>query len=521
MPLTHVVADQRAALDLLSAASTHRINEAVTRIDTHGAVIFLAGPVAYKVKRAVRFTFMDFSTVEKRRAACEAEVAINTIDAPDLYLGTVAITQSPTGLELGGQGKAVEWAVRMRRFDSDLTVDHIADAGALTSLLVTKLTRTVLASHARATRREGGPATASLARYIVENRDAFLRSPELFQPESVSLLTRRAEAAFAEVQALLLSRGEAGFVRRCHGDLHLRNLVLLKGEPTLFDAIEFDEAIATGDVLYDLAFLLMDLCQRNLRHEANQILNRYLAESDEANLEGLAALPLFLALRAGIRAKVDAAGLAHHDGEERERSAAEAGHLFSTAERFLAPAEVRLVAIGGLSGTGKSVVSADVAPHLGRAPGAVHLRSDVERKAMFGVADTERLPATAYHPEITSKVYARLLRKARLVASAGYCVIIDAVHAREEERRRIEEMALSLKIAFFGFWLEAPTTVLRSRVEGRRGDASDADASIVELQTRYDVGEISWRRLDASGVRQDLCRAIQSSLTTSDAVSRK
>ena len=390
MTLTHVVADQSEVFTFLSDPRAYGLTEPVIQIDTHGAVVFLAGPDAYKVKRAVRFPFMDYSTLEKRRAACEAEVAVNQPSAPDLYLGTVPITRAPGGLALGGEGEAVEWAVHMKRFDLNDTLDRVAATRRLSGPLVAKLTRAVLASHARAPRRDGGPATASLERYIRENHDAFLEIPELFPPDRSAQLSARARKVFAETCTLLLSRGKAGFVRRCHGDLHLRNLVLIAGEPTLFDAIEFDDAIATGDVLYDLAFLLMDLWQRELRDAANLVLNRYLWESDEANLGGLTALPLFMAVRAGIRAKVIAAGLPHVDVDMREHIAAEAARYFECAERFLEPASVHVIAVGGLSGTGKSAIAAALAPHLGLTPGAVHLRSDVERKSLFGVAETHR-----------------------------------------------------------------------------------------------------------------------------------
>lgn len=503
----HVVADQSEVFAFLCDPRAHGLTEPVTRIDTHGAVVALAGPYAYKVKRAVRFPFMDYSTLEKRRAGCEAEIAINRVNAPDLYLGKVAITRGPEGLALGGQGEAIEWAVQMRRFDAAATLDRVAAEGRLFPSLLAKVTRAVLASHARAPRREGAPAVESLARYVRENEAAFRDWPRLFPADRVVQLTDRLRHELEHTRMLLLDRGEAGFVRRCHGDLHLRNLVLLDGEPTLFDAIEFDDAVATGDVLYDLAFLLMDLWERDHRESASLVLNRYLWESDEANFSGLAALPLFLALRAGIRAKVVAAGLAHLQAPERRRAAAEAVRYFDCAEQFLDPTQARVVAVGGLSGTGKSTLAAKLAPHLGRPPGAVHLRSDVERKGLFGVGETDRLPPEAYRPEVAPAVYARLVHKARLAVRSGFSVVVDAVHAREEERHLIEDLAKELGVRFAGLWLEAPLLVLANRVERRRADASDADVGVVQLQRQYDPGTLRWRRVDASGDQEELCRA--------------
>jgi predicted kinase len=315
------------------------------------------------------------------------------------------------------------------------------------------------------------------------------------------------------VRGLLAARGEAGFVRRCHGDLHLRNIVLLpgsrpgSGEPVLFDAVEFDDAIATGDVLYDLAFLLMDLEERGLRASGNMLLNRYLWGSDEAQLCGLAALPIFLSIRSAIRAKVVAAAIEHQHGAERDRAEGEARRYFRFAGTFLMPSACRLLAIGGLSGTGKSTLAAELASDLGRAPGALLLRSDIERKRMFGVADTERLPSAAYSPATTEDIYARLRRKASLALSAGHSVIVDAVHGEPDEREAIEALARALRIDFAGLWLEAPLPVRLDRVGTRRPGASDADADLAKAQAAHDVGPLAWPRLDVSGHIADTLEA--------------
>jgi uncharacterized protein len=497
-PASHVIADQSEVFAFLAAPRTHGSSEPVTQIDTHGAAVFLAGSSAYKIKRAVRFPFMDFSTLEKRRAACEAEVAVNRPNAPDLYLGVVPIVRSAGGLKLGGAGEVVEWAVHMRRFDENRLLDRVAAAGGLSRRLIGKLASAILASHRKAPRRDGAAATASLERYIEQNQAAFAESPELFPAARVNAVTAAAKQNLAAMKDLLMRRAEEGHVRRCHGDLHLRNLVLLDCEPTLFDAVEFDDAIATGDVLYDLAFLLMDLWERDLRWAANLLLNRYLWESGDGHLPGLAALPLFLSIRAAIRAKVVAAARAHQQASGREQTAVEARRYFAFAERFLEPASAMLVAVGGLSGTGKSTLAAELASLMAPPPGAVHLRSDIERKTAFGVGETEPLPETAYRREVTDEIYARLRRKAALALRAGYGVLVDAVHAGEAERTAIEAVAREIGAPFTGLWLEAPLATLRSRVEQRTGDASDANAAIVERQWTYDLGRVRWARLDAS-----------------------
>jgi predicted kinase len=280
----------------------------------------------------------------------------------------------------------------------------------------------------------------------------------------------------------------------------LRNIVLINAEPVLFDAVEFDDAIATGDVLYDLAFLLMDLEERGWRGASNLLMNRYLwASREEAQLSGLAALPIFLSIRSAIRAKVVAAGIPHLALSAQARAKEEARRYFWFAQEFLKPAPAQLVAIGGLSGTGKSTLAAQLAPSVGRPPGALLLRSDIERKHRFDVAETEKLPPNGYTQAVTEEIYARLQRKAELALRAGHSVIVDAVHARPAERQAIEQVAKDMGVAFAGLWLELPLRLRLGRVTGRRNDASDADQKVVVAQSTYDVGEVTWQRVDMSG----------------------
>ncbi|MFG1374442.1 AAA family ATPase [Xanthobacter oligotrophicus] len=514
----HVVGDQSAVFALLEDPATHGITDKVVRIDTHGAAVFLAGPFAYKVKRAVFFPFMDFSTPQKRRAACEAEVAISGAGAPGLYLGVVPIVRTPHGLALGGAGEVVEHAVKMRRFDIGLTLDKVAERGELSPDLAKALAAAVVTAHAAAPVRRGFDTASRLAAYLADNTKEFSARPELFPPQEVARLARLAEDALAGITPLLKARSEAGFVRRCHGDMHLRNIVLLDGRPVLFDAIEFNDDIATCDVLYDLAFLIMDLWQRELRDEANAILNRHLWASGDDEIDGLEALPTFLSLRAGIRAKVEAAGLAHLAGDRKVEGETRVRAAFAQALAFLdssrtetsappllngatmpevRPGRPSLWAVGGLSGSGKSTWAARMAPALGRAPGAVILRSDIERKRLAGTAETQKLPPEAYTPEATRQVYARLRTLAARVLATGQSVVVDAVHARPDEREAIAEVARAAGVPFAAFWLDVPAEELVRRVEARTGDASDADASVVRHQLGYDLGDISWSRAQA------------------------
>ncbi|MBV8439556.1 MAG: AAA family ATPase [Hyphomicrobiales bacterium] len=487
----------------LADPRTHGLDETVGRIDTAGAVVFLAGPGVYKVKRAVRFPFMDLSTLEKRHRACEAEIAVNREIAPGIYLDALPIVRKGKTLAIGGAGEAIEWVTHMRRFDENATLDRIADRDGVPGAIIDKLALAIRRSHAQAPLRDAAAAAHAIETYIEQNDAAFAERPDLFPASKARRLTQDSRLVFAIARPVMLARGAAGFTRRCHGDLHLRNIVLIGGEPTLFDAVEFSDEVASGDVLYDLAFLLMDLEERGLRGAANRILNRYLAPEPPEALGGLAALPLFLSLRAAIRAKVEAAGADRLDGEPRDKALALARRYFDSAAGFLRYVPPRLVAVGGLSGAGKSALAAALAPRLGRAPGALWLRSDVERKAMFGVDETTHLPDSAYEPEVTRDVYQVIHDKARRALRAGQAVVLDATFSTVRERGAASAVAADVGVAFDGLFLEAPLETRLQRVAAREADASDADAAIACGQRAEPLGEKGWTALDAAGARRE------------------
>jgi len=502
---------QEEVFGFLADRATHGGRE-VRRIDTHAASVFLAGDRALKIKRAVRFPFLDYSTLAKRKQACEAELAVNAPYAPEIYLGVIPITRQSDGkLALGGSGAAVEWVVDMRRFDETRTFDRLA--GDIDEALADALGDAVAAAHAKASIVEAQAWIAALATYIDEQAEAFRQHPDIFPPAENTTLARSSHIAYERILPLLRERGRHGFVRRIHGDLHLGNIVLIDGRPVLFDAIEFSDIIASGDVFYDLGFLLMDLLERGLAKPANVVFNRYLTQTRRIeNLDALATLPFFLSMRAAIRAKVAVARMERAPAAERAAIARMARAYFAFALRAIAPPAPQLIAVGGLSGTGKSRLARALASEIEPMPGAVVLRSDVERKALFGVGETDKLPAAAYTGEVGARVYATLTGEARRVLAARHSVIVDAVFADPGERAAIAAMAKSVPTAMHGLFLTADLDTRLARVGARARDASDADAAVARAQERYDLGPLDWTPVDASGTPESILALARAAL---------
>lgn len=443
-------------------------------VQTHISAVYVGPEAALKMKKAVALGFLDFSELSAREHFCQRELALNQPAAPALYRDVVPVTRGADGaLHLGGDGEVVEWVLRMAPLPPEAFLDNLPE---ISPDLLDAIADAVAVLHATAPSHQGD-APAAMARVIAGNRAAGMAA-------GLDLAVWRPEPLLEALAPLLRARSEAGFRRRCHGDLHLGNLCLIDGKPTPFDALEFDEELATIDTGYDLAFLLMDLEHRHGRAAANRVFNRYAAMTGDSGFVG--ALPLFLSLRAVIRAHVEA------------RRGQDAAAYLAAALGYLAPAPPRLIAIGGLQGTGKSHLARALAPEIGAAPGALLLRTDEIRKRLHGVAPETRLPAEAYRPEVSSQVHEALFAAAEGALTAGHSVIADAVWYDPAMRTAIAAVAQKTGAAFTGLWLEAPLDVLRVRMAARQGDASDADAAILMRTAAADPGRIGWHRLDAT-----------------------
>ena len=459
------------------------------RIETPISQVYLFADRALKRKKPVDFGFLDFTTLEKRHWASERELRLNRITAPDVYRALHAIVADGDSFALApfeAQG-ALDYVLEMRRFDETSVLSECPER--VDDALAETIGREIARFHGRALQGRAGGGAAGTDYVLRSNADQMRALTTDLGAESVERLVARSDAELARQTPLLNARLQAGLVRECHGDLHLGNILLENGGAVLFDRIEFNDRLIEIDVLYDLAFLLIDLSFRARRGPANRALNGWLDEAariQDAGLlyRGLAALPLFLSVRAGVRC--------HVSGHNGQPDAARA--YLAAAEQHLQRQPARLLAFGGLSGSGKSTLARVVAPALGAAPGAVILRSDEVRKRLFGRAALEPLPPEAYSAEADEQIHAALFNAAQIVLEAGCSVVLDATF--RDPARRAQAMALHASAR--GFWLDAPAEVLRARVGARTCDASDADLQVLERQLALARPVGDWVLIDAA-----------------------
>jgi hypothetical protein len=452
-------------------------------IETSCATVVLKGAKAYKIKKSVDYGFLDFTSPEKRRAALLRELRYNQRMAADIYLGVE---------EIGDESVLV-----MRRFDTNgvLGEQSLADPDWTPDLeLMHDLGQAIARFHAGSEICRD-VAHANNIKYVI---DSNRRNIDVFRKQlgetAVDAYDAAIEAHYETVEADVLRRFYDGHVRHCHGDLHLGNILVENGKPVLFDCIEFNERLSQIDVLYDLAFLLMDLWVRGHFDAANRVMNVWLdqaarLEDDVASVyAGLKLLPLYMSVRAGVRCHVNA-----NYGGEAHYAVDKAKMYLEAAHRFLELKPPSLTAIGGLSGSGKSTRARQLSPLTGRAPGAVVLRSDEIRKRLWACPEYEALPKEAYTPDENARVYARMFALAQGTLDAGQAVILDATFRELQSRQQVEGLAAAVGLTLDGRWLNLPVEVRRARVEARLKDVSDATPEIVAAQADIDISGISWQ----------------------------
>ena len=461
----------------------------VELIETHASWVFLAGEYAFKVKKPVNLGFLDFSTLEKRRFFCEEELRLNRRTAPGLYLGVVPIVDSPEGTRVGGNGRAIDYALEMRRFPQGALADAVARRAELGVAEVDAIAGAVAAFHATIPvapdeSEYGSPQhVAAPALQNFEQLDGLVSDAgEKARLAELDDWTRRESLRLREV---LAARKRDGFVRECHGDLHLGNIVFLDGRPTPFDCIEFDPDLRWIDVMNEVSFLVMDLLEHKLEAAARRFLNGYLeATGDYA---GVRVLRYYLVYRAMVRAKIACIRARQTAvGEAAQgRARREYGDYLALAGSLAASARPAIVLMHGLSGSGKTTVAQTMLERID----AIRVRSDVERKRLHGLEAGARTQADPdggiYAPEDTRLTYDRLEQVACHIVESGYCVVVDAAFLQRAERKRFRLLARRLGVPFLIVSCRAPEETLRERIARRQAamsDASEAGVAVLETQ---------------------------------------
>ncbi|HBB34906.1 MAG TPA: adenylyl-sulfate kinase [Cyanobacteria bacterium UBA8803] len=460
----------------------HPVTEPIQLMQTHVSYVLLTGDYAYKVKKPVNFGFLDYSTLAQRQHFCKEEIRMNQPNAPEIYLDVLPIVQTGERLVLGGTGQAVEYALKMRQFPQDTLLSAMFEQGKLTVSHIEELGRIVAKFHAKAQTndyiRTFGEVQKIRAAFDenYQQTQKYIGGPQSQQQYDET--KQFTDKFFAEQQELLAIRRDNNWIRECHGDLHLRNICLWPDRIQLFDCIEFNEPFRFVDVMYDVAFAVMDLEARGRKDLGNAFLNTYVEQTGD--WEGLQVLPLYLSRQAYVRAKVTSFLLddsAVPESAKQEAVAVAAGY-YRQAWEYTKQHEGRLILMSGLSGSGKSTVARQLARQLG----AIHLRSDAVRKHLAGIPLDRLGGDELYTAQMTEKTYDRLLELGITLASQGFPVILDAKYDRQTfrgdaiARTRIHHLPLQI------LYCTAPLEVLRDRLLSRTGDVSDATADLLRMQ---------------------------------------
>ncbi|KGF71719.1 hypothetical protein DO97_15970 [Neosynechococcus sphagnicola sy1] len=460
----------------------HLVTEPIQLLQTHVSYVLLTGDYAYKLKKPVNFGFLNFSTLEQRQHFCTEELRLNQRGAGNLYLAVLPITQAGSQFQLEGPGETVEYTLKMRQFPQEGLFLHRFEQGLLTTVEMEELGRVVAAFHAQSQTSayiDSFGEISQIRAAIDENyqqTEKYVGGP---QTQAQYQATRHfTDEFFAGRQAFFASRIQNHWIRECHGDLHLRNICVWNHQILLFDCIEFNEPFRFVDVMYDVAFTVMDLEARHRPDLGNAFLNTYIEQTGD--WEGLQALPLYLSRQAYVRAKVtsfllDDPTIPAAMKQEAEQTAA---HYYRLAWEYTQPRTGQLIIMAGLSGSGKSTT----ARHLARQIGGIHIRSDAVRKHLGGITPQERGGSELYTPEMTQKTYDRLLELGILLATQGFSVILDAKYDRQGLRSAAIAEAQAHKLPLKLFYCTAPLNVLEERLHQRTGDIADATVEVLAQQ---------------------------------------
>jgi uncharacterized protein len=460
----------------------HPVTMPIESIQTHASVVLLTGDFAYKLKKPVNFGFLDYSTIANRQHFCEEEIRLNQRGAKELYLAALPISKQGDKYQLGNDGEIVDYAVKMVQFPQSALLSNLFDSGQITTDDIVEMGQVVAQFHAEAQTSEYISSFGTVAK-ILQSIDDNYRQTEKYIDRSQTQQQYTETKAYTdrfllEYQKLFLGRISGGFIRECHGDLHLRNICRWQTKILLFDCIEFNEPFRFVDTMYDVAFAVMDLEARGRKDLANRFLNTYVEQTGD--WAGLQVLPMYLSRQAYVRAKVtsfllDDAGIS---SEDRLNAAETARNYYHQAWSYTQTQQGRLIMISGLSGSGKSTLGKQISESLG----GVQIRSDAVRKHLGGIPLLTKGDDSLYTPEMTARTYQEVLALGSKLAAQGFTVILDAKYDRQSLRTAVIDLAQSEAIQLDIIHCTAPASVLFDRLAQRTGDIADATVELLASQ---------------------------------------
>ena len=505
-----LIDDQSAVIAALSEQSAYgfKPKHKIFVKETNISNVFLTGEKAYKLKRGVKYPYVDYSTLEKRQAACRKELELCEKFAPGLCHGVEEVVSDKKGRVFlrsacsDKKAEVVDYVLVMHEFEEDMLFENMVDRGDLDRFEMMDTAEKIFNSHKNAEIITTRNPLDIIRGRIYEN-NAMIRCfvPDVFDEEDVDALEAEQLETLERYRDLLLKRQTDGKIRWCHGDLTLRNLAMWNGQVVPFNPIEFYDDLTQIDTMYDFAFLLVEMESKGQRRLASILFNHYMALSED--WDGVPVLPLFLSCRAAVNAYVFAQrSVEIKDKHEAMLMANRAYEQLVISKRFLEHQKPVLVACGGLSGSGKSRIARESAPFIGNPPGAVIVRDDVLRKNMMNTGLEENLNVSEYKPEIEEEVFKAVCEKCRYMLASGQSVVADALFHKPEQRRAIEALAREMQVDFKGIWVDAPLDVRIERVTQRKRNPSDVrSAEELKQQLDIDVGPVTWEKIDTSGDR--------------------
>lgn len=454
--------------------------------ETHISMLFLTGKFAYKFKKNLKLDFLDFTSLENRKIACENELYLNQRYAKELYLKVIPIYYNGKDFSLESIGEIVEYAVKMKQFDDKLLFSNLINKGSLKKTHLLELTESIVNFHKKAEIKSDFWSAKDFSNLAIENFTSCMKFSPPMSKQDLIFQKELTENLIDENKELFQSR-QSTHVKALHGDLHLSNICMYQDKPQIFDGIEFNDEYSCCDTISDLAFLLMDLDEKGFSNYSTAVLNYYLELTDDYS--GLALLNLYKSYRAMVRAKIACYKIAVDKSSEKE-----ALKYCNFSRNYLKKNTSYIIAIGGLSGSGKSTLAKSLAESIS----AIVIRQDAVRKHIFNITLTEKANESFYSKEANQKTEEAVLSRIKMSIKSNLPIIVDSTFSNSKYRELIETFAKECDLKFIGIWCYADEQCIKGRLKNRVGDVSDADYEIYKLQKSKTTPPSNWNLIDTN-----------------------